>query len=91
MPRTVRGRSRVARLLINSVIFGARIPGLSLRTVEVNRGPGVFILDPQQRLIGVLALDIAGGRITRVSSIANPDKLTHLGTVGDVTSLLRQR
>jgi hypothetical protein len=27
----------------------------------------------------VLALDLAGGQITSVSSIVNPDKLTHLG------------
>src|ERR1700704_2553541 len=40
LARIVRGRSRVARLLINSVIFGSRLPGLSLRPVEVNSGPG---------------------------------------------------
>ena len=89
LARTLRGRSRVARTLINSLIFGSRIPGLSLRHVEVNGGPGVLILDAQQRLIGVLALDIAGGQIRSISSIANPDKLTHLGPVGDLTSLLK--
>ncbi len=91
LARVVRGRSRVARLLIKSLIFGSRIPGLSLRPVEVNGGPAVFILDAQQRLIGVLALDIAGGQVSRISSIANPDKLTHLGPVGDLTSLLKPR
>jgi hypothetical protein len=39
--------------------------------------------------IGVLALEIAGGQITSISSIVNPDKLTHLGRVGDFNSLLR--
>jgi hypothetical protein len=52
---------------------------LSLRPVEVNGGPGALILDGQQRLIGVWALDIAGGQITSISGIVNPDKLTHLG------------
>jgi RNA polymerase sigma-70 factor (ECF subfamily) len=37
----------------------------------------------------VLALDIAGGRITSIGGIANPDKLTHLGPVADHKSLLR--
>jgi RNA polymerase sigma-70 factor (ECF subfamily) len=37
----------------------------------------------------VLALDIAGGQITSISGIVNPDKLTHLGPVGDFSSLLR--
>ena len=64
-------------------------PGVSLRPVEVNGGPGALFLDAQQRLIGVLALDFAGGQITGISSIVNPDKLTHLGPVADFGSLLR--
>ena len=60
-----------------------------MRPVEVNGGPGALYLDAQQRLIGVLALDIAGGQITSISAIVNPDKLTHLGPVADYTSLLR--
>src|ERR687889_613557 len=56
---------------------------------EDNGGPGVLFLDGQQRLIGVLALDIAGGQITSISSNINPDKLTHLGPVADFGSLLR--
>jgi hypothetical protein len=37
----------------------------------------------------VVALDIAGGQITGISGIVNPDKLAHLGPVADGTSLLR--
>jgi hypothetical protein len=37
----------------------------------------------------VVALDIAGGQITSISGIVNPDKLTHLRPVGDFKSLLR--
>jgi RNA polymerase sigma-70 factor (TIGR02957 family) len=85
--RPLRGRSRVARMLINSVV--ARLPELSLRLTEVNGGPGALVLDAQQRLIAVLALDIAGGQITSIGSIVNPDKLAHLGSVGDLRSLLR--
>ena len=32
-------------------------------------------------LIGVVALDFAGGRITGIDGVVNPDKLTHLGPV----------
>jgi RNA polymerase sigma-70 factor (ECF subfamily) len=85
--RTLRGRSRVARMLVNSVV--ARLPELSLRPVEVNGGPGALYLDAQERVIGVVALDIAGGQIRSINSIVNPDKLTHLGPVGDLGSLLR--
>jgi hypothetical protein len=60
-----------------------------LRPVEVNGGAGAVYLDAQQRLIAVVALDIAGGQITSISAIVNPEKLTHLGPVGDFTSVLR--
>ena len=90
LARTLRGRNRVARTLIIGIRQAtARLPGISLRLVEVNGGPGALILDGQQRLIGVWALDIAGGQITSISSIVNPDKLTHLGPVADLRSLLR--
>jgi RNA polymerase sigma-70 factor (TIGR02957 family) len=90
LARTLRGRNRVARMLINGIRQAtARLPGISLRPVEVNGGPGALILDGQQRLIGVWALDIAGGQITNISGIVNPDKLTHLGPVADLRSLLR--
>jgi RNA polymerase sigma-70 factor (TIGR02957 family) len=89
LARSLRGRDRVARAVINWVGRVAGLPGVSLRPVEVNGGPGALFLDAQQRLIGVCALDVAGGQITSISGIVNPDKLTHLGPVGDFGSLLR--
>jgi RNA polymerase sigma-70 factor (ECF subfamily) len=88
LARTLRGRSRVARTMINWARLGARLPGGSTRPVEVNGGPGALFVDAQQRLIAVCALEIASGQITSISGIVNPDKLTHLGPVGDFTSLL---
>jgi RNA polymerase sigma-70 factor (ECF subfamily) len=69
--------------------MAARLPGESLRPVEVNGGPGALFLDGEQRLIGVMGLDIDGGQITSINAIVNPDKLTHLGPVADQKSLLR--
>jgi RNA polymerase sigma-70 factor (TIGR02957 family) len=90
LARTLRGRSRVARALINYLVrLAASTPGVSLRPVEVNGSPGALYLDAQKRLIAVGALDIADGQIISINVIANPDKLTHLGPVGDLTSLLR--
>jgi RNA polymerase sigma-70 factor (ECF subfamily) len=88
--RTLRGRSRVARTLISYWgRLAALAPGTSLRPVAVNGGPGALYLDAQQRLIAVMALDIADGQIHSINSIVNPDKLAHLGPVGDLASLLR--
>ena len=89
LARTLRGRNRVARTLINWFRQAARVPGVSLRPVEINGGPGALLLDAQQRLISVFALDIAAGQITSISGIVNPDKLAHLGPVADHKSLLR--
>jgi RNA polymerase sigma-70 factor (TIGR02957 family) len=88
LARTLRGCDRVARTLIGWLRPGRRAPGV-LRPVEVNGGPGALYLDEEERLIGVVALDIAGGQIRSISSILNPDKLAHLGPVGDFPALLR--
>jgi len=45
--------------------------------------PPALYLDARQRLIAVVALDVADGQIQSISSIVNPDKLTHLGPVAD--------
>jgi RNA polymerase sigma-70 factor (TIGR02957 family) len=87
LARTLRGRSRVARMLIDWARLAARAPGGSLRPVEVNGGPGALYLDAQQRLIAVVALEVAGGQVTSISAILNPDKLTRLGPVADFGSL----
>ena len=89
LARSLHGRSAVGRALVNWVRRGAYTPGVSWRPVEVNGAPGALYLDAQQRLIGVVALEIAGGQITSISSVVNPDKLTHLGPVGDLTSVLK--
>jgi Sigma-70, region 4/SnoaL-like domain len=89
LARSLRGRNRVARTLINWVRLAASLPGVSFRPVEVNADPGALILDGQQRLISVWALAIAGGQITSISAIVNPDKLAHLGPTANLGSLLR--
>jgi RNA polymerase sigma-70 factor (TIGR02957 family) len=89
LARSLRGRSRVARAVINWVRLSDRVPGVSVHRVEVNGGPGALYLDWRRRVIGVLALDITRGQIRSVNAIVNPDKLAHLGPVGDLESLMR--
>jgi len=88
LARSLRGRTRVARTLIDWARLSTRLPGVSLRPVQVNGGPGALWLDAQQRLIAVVALEIADRQITSISAIVNPDKLRRLGPVADFTSLL---
>ena len=88
LARAIRGRSRVARTLLNWIRQGSRIAGASIRRAEVNGQPGALLLDGEGALIAVWALEIADGEIKSMSSIVNPDKLQHLGVVADVRSLL---
>jgi hypothetical protein len=90
LARTLRGRSLVASTLMGWFDIRSRVPGVTMRPSRVNGGPGAIFLDDQQRLLGVWALEISGGQIQSIGSIVNPDKLAHLGPVGDFTSLLRQ-
>ena len=92
LARTLRGRSRVARTLMGWLSRETRLPGIEFRAVEVNGGPGLLVFDDAQRLVGVTALDIADGEIKAISSVANPDKLRHLGApVGNLGTLIKVR
>ncbi len=89
LARSLHGRSRVARMLLRWMQVASRLPDFTLRPAEVNGGAGVMVLDDQERLMGVWSLEIAGGEIRAISSVVNPDKLAHLGLVGDFASLVR--
>jgi RNA polymerase sigma-70 factor (TIGR02957 family) len=89
LARSLRGRTRVARTVMNWVRRVTRTPGVTVRAVEVNGSPGAVLLDPEQRLISVVGLEVVRGQIMSINAVANPDKLKHLGPVGDLGSLLR--
>ena len=81
------GAERVARFLVGLARRG-RAAGIGNAPAEINGHPGLLTTDPDGRLLGILALDIADGRVQTVRSIINPDKHRHLGPVGDLTALL---
>jgi RNA polymerase sigma-70 factor (ECF subfamily) len=69
----------------------ARVGGGAIRRAEVNGQPGALLLDGEDRVIGVMALDIADGQVQGVRSIVNADKLRHIGPVGDLQAFLAGR
>jgi RNA polymerase sigma-70 factor (ECF subfamily) len=89
LARSLRGRSRVAHTLANWLHALARFPEVSMRPVEINGAPGAIYVDAQDRVLGVWSLEISDDQITGLRSIVNPDKLAHLGEVGDVVAILR--
>jgi RNA polymerase sigma-70 factor (ECF subfamily) len=86
--RTVQGRHRVAKTLVNGTRAFGGLPGVTFTVAEVNGGPGLVYRDAQGRILGVMGLDVVDGRIASVDAVVNPDKLGHLGEVGDTVALL---
>jgi RNA polymerase sigma-70 factor (ECF subfamily) len=89
LARSLRGRTRVAHAVVAWFRRLGAVPGLALRPVEVNGGPGALAVDAEQRVVGVCALEIAGSEIVAIEGIVNPDKLGHLGPTADLRALLR--
>jgi RNA polymerase sigma factor (sigma-70 family) len=89
--RPLFGRTRVARTFAAWVRAAERGTGFDLQPAEVNGQPGALTLDSQGRIIGVMVFDIADGRIQAVRSVVNPEKLGHVGPLGDVREVLRRR
>jgi RNA polymerase sigma-70 factor (TIGR02957 family) len=89
LARSLHGNARVAGAVTTWFRLARRVPGVSLRRVEVNGGPGAVVLDAQQRLISVMAFEIVGDHIAGIRSVVNPDKLAHLGPVGNLALMLR--
>jgi RNA polymerase sigma-70 factor (ECF subfamily) len=87
--RTVQGRHRVAKTLINGTRAFGGLPGVTFTVAEVNGGPGLVYRDAEGRVLGVMGLDVVDGLIASVDAVVNPDKLRHLGEVGDAAELLR--
>jgi RNA polymerase sigma-70 factor (ECF subfamily) len=90
LARPINGRERVARTLSAGMAALARY-GVRIHVTEVNGQPGAVAIDAQDRLVGVMGLDIADGQIQTIHSISNPDKLRHLDRHGDLAALLRTR
>lgn len=88
LARALHGARRVAKTL---AAWGrvARRVDVNWERVEVNGQAGVLTRDPEGGVISVLALDVADGRIQGISSVVNPDKLRHVGPLGDPRRLLR--
>ena len=75
----VRGRAKVARMLLSWMRAAEPFGGWAVRQVQVNGQPGAVASDVTGKLIAVVVLDIAAdGHIAAVRSVVNPDKLRHL-------------
>jgi len=83
------GADNVARVLAPIFPLLARV-GANVEPREVNGQPGAVLRDRDGNVTGTVVLDILGGRIQTIRSVANPDKLGHLGPVADVWEFARE-
>lgn len=75
--RPVTGADKVARFLLGT---GSRLPpDQHVEVVEVNAAPGLAVVDADGRVVVVISLSAAGGRVTRVDLVLSPSKLRRSG------------
>jgi RNA polymerase sigma-70 factor (TIGR02957 family) len=74
------GRDRVAQVICFSFERTLEM-GASLRGAWVNGQPGVLARDADGDLIAVIVFDVLGGQVLAIRTIANPEKLRHLGPI----------
>jgi RNA polymerase sigma-70 factor, ECF subfamily len=84
------GALKAARILVATVppLLAA---GARLEPHEVNGQPGAVLRDAEGNVLATWALEILDGQIQAIRSVTNPDKLRHLGPVGDLHAVARER
>lgn len=85
--KPLHGAGRVARFLLGLMRWGTRLDG---RVVPVlaNGDPAARLESTNGELLGVMSLEIVDDQIRAIRNQINPDKLHHLGPVGDMRALM---
>jgi len=83
------GAENVARVLAALVPPFVRIGGV-VEPHQVNGQPGAIVRDRDGKVLNTLALDILDGQIQTIRTVINPDKLGHVGPVGDAKAVFRE-
>jgi RNA polymerase sigma factor (sigma-70 family) len=83
------GRDRVAEVVRVQLARTAQL-GAELSAVWVNGQPGLLARDADGGLIAVIALDVLDGQVQAIRTVANPDKLRHLGPVSRIWHLRQE-
>jgi RNA polymerase sigma-70 factor (ECF subfamily) len=89
LARSVFGADNVARVLVSVFPLLIKIDA-RVEPCALNGQPGAIVRDRDGKVIGTLTLDVLGGRIQTIRSVANPDKLEHVGPVADAWAIARQ-
>lgn len=74
-------RERVTRMLSMFHAWLRDLGAVERRAAEINGQLGMLFFDAESRAVVVITLDIAGGQVTAVRSVTNPEKLGHCTAV----------
>lgn len=85
----VEGSLAVARFILGLARQGNRL-GVRLERTHANGQPGLVLRADDDKVLGVLTLDVGDDAVIGVRNQINPDKLRHLGEVGDMAAMLSQ-
>ena len=83
LPKPMVGAQPVARALATFYKLAGEW-GVTLHPAIVNGQPGFRSLAPDGKLVNVVEIEVADGKIQRIHSMLNPDKLSHIGLVSDI-------
>jgi RNA polymerase sigma-70 factor (ECF subfamily) len=89
LARRVFGADNVARVLASVFPLLIKIDA-RVEPRALNGQPGAIVRDRDGKVVGTLTLDVLGGRIQTIRSVANPDKLGHVGPLADAWAIARE-
>jgi RNA polymerase sigma-70 factor, ECF subfamily len=89
LARSVFGADNVARVLGSVFPLLIKIDA-RVEPRALNGQPGAIVRDRDGKVVGTLTLDVLGGRIQTIRSVANPDKLGHVGPLADAWAIARE-
>ena len=84
------GRDRVAEVIRIQLARTVQL-GATLETAWVNGQPGLLTSDADGGLIAVICMDVLDGQIQAIRTVANPEKLRHIGPVSQTWHLRQSK
>jgi len=85
----ISGADNVTRVIATFLPWFFEVDG-QIEPRLLNRQPGAIFRDRDGRVLNTWSLDILDGRIQAIRTVLNPDKLGHVGPVGDAWALLAE-
>jgi RNA polymerase sigma-70 factor (TIGR02957 family) len=83
------GRVQVIRFVLGLFRRG-RLLGVGVEVMRANGQPALRLVGPDGELYGVLSIAVVDGQVAAIHNQINPDKLQHLGHVGDLNAFMSQ-